>query len=220
MSLSDLRIAHAHPTSQPEKIVNSGAIDSDRRSALRSGKIAAREALPADRHQALSRAIESHLEDLLRRCRPRVLGFCWPFRAEFDCRPLAARLIQEGVCGCLPLVIAPDRALEFRAWRPDNEMLVDRYGIHYPAAGEALTPDVLLLPVNAFDTAGYRLGYGAGYFDRTLAELAGRAQHPLTIGVGFELARVDSIHPAAHDIPLDAVVTEAGVARFSTRLHE
>ncbi|MBI3524515.1 MAG: 5-formyltetrahydrofolate cyclo-ligase [Betaproteobacteria bacterium] len=221
MSLPDLRIAHAHPNLQPEKPVNSSAIDLDgaeRSSALRRDKIAAREALAPDLHRRLSLAIETHLTLLLQRCQPRVLGFCWPFRAEFDCRALAARLVNEGVRACLPQVISADAALEFRAWRPDSEMLVDRYGIHYPAAGETLTPDVLLLPVNAFDAAGYRLGYGAGYFDRTLAQLAGRGQCPLTIGVGFELARVESIHPAAHDIPLDAVVTETRTTQFSTRL--
>ncbi len=220
MSSFDLRIAHAYPNPQSEKIVNSHAIGPDRRAELRREKIAAREALPAERHRSLSLIIEAHLTRLLLRCQPRVLGFCWPYRAEFDCRPLVARLINAGVRGCLPLVLAPDRALEFRAWRAESEMLVDRYGIHYPASGETLTPDVLLMPVNAFDQAGYRLGYGAGYFDRTLAEFERRAQRPLAIGVGFELARVDSIHPALHDIPLDAVVTEAGVARFSARPQE
>lgn len=220
VSSPDLRIAHAHPNPELKKTVNSHVIGPDRRAELRLEKIAAREALPADRHRSLSQSIDAHLMRLLHRCQPRVLGFCWPFRAEFDCRPLVARLIDAGVRACLPLVLAPDRAMEFRAWRPESEMLVDRYGIHYPAAGETLTPDVLLMPVNAFDKAGYRLGYGAGYFDRTLAELERRAQRPLAIGVGFELASVDSIHPAAHDIPLDAVVTEAGVVSFSSRRHD
>ena len=97
-------------------------------------------------------------------------------------------------------------------------MLPDRYGIPYPVSGQILFPDVLLLPVNAFDAAGYRLGYGAGYFDRTLAQLAAQKRRPLAIGVGFELARVDSIHPAAHDVPLDAVVTEGGIDVFSARV--
>lgn len=184
---------------------------------MRREKVAAREALPPEEHRRLSIAIETHLANLLQRRPPRVLGFCWPFRAEFDCRPLAERLIAAGARACLPLVTAPDTAMEFRAWRPDSEMLTDRHGIHYPATGETLIPDVLLMPVNAFDAAGYRLGYGAGYFDRTLASLKACALQPLTIGVGFELARVDSISPAAHDIPLDAVVTEAGIRMFAAQ---
>ncbi|MCX7176424.1 MAG: 5-formyltetrahydrofolate cyclo-ligase [Proteobacteria bacterium] len=188
------------------------------RSALRREKIAAREALPAEEHGRLSTAIEAHLAGLLQRCRPSRLGFCWPIRAEFDCRPLVTRLIATGVQACLPRVMTPDAALKFCAWRPDSEMLIDRYGIHYPASGEMLTPDVLLMPVNAFDAAGYRLGYGGGYFDRTLAELAALAQRPVAIGVGFELARVDSIYPGPHDMPLDAVVTELGIDSFPARL--
>ncbi|MFA6310988.1 MAG: 5-formyltetrahydrofolate cyclo-ligase [Sterolibacterium sp.] len=188
------------------------------RSALRREKIAAREALPHQEHHRLSVAIEGHLEALLQRCQPRMLAFCWPIRAEFDCRPLVARLIAAGGRACLPRVTAPETALAFCAWRPDSPMLIDRYGIHYPASGETVTPDVLLMPVNAFDAAGYRLGYGGGYFDRTLAELAALARQPLAIGVGFELARVASILPAPHDIPVDAVVTEAGIATFSARI--
>lgn len=92
-------------------------------------------------------------------------------------------------------------------------MLTDAYGIPYPAPAPdqdpslTLIPDVLLIPVNAFDRQGYRIGYGSGYFDRTLATLR---PTPLTIGIGFELARVACIAPESHDIPLDIIVTEAG----------
>ena len=185
---------------------------------MRREKIAAREGLPAPEHRRLSLSIEAHLAALLQSCQPRRLGFCWPIRGEFDCRPLVARLIASGVQACLPRVMAPDASLQFLAWQPDSRMLIGQYGIHIPAGGESLTPDVLLMPVNAFDAAGYRLGYGGGYFDRTLAELSTLALQPLAIGVGFELARVASIFPAAHDMPLDAVVTEAGIEKFSNRL--
>ncbi len=87
----------------------------------------------------------------------------------------------------------------------------DRYGIPTPAAGDFLQPQALLIPLVAFDAAGYRLGYGGGFFDRTLASLHPR---PLAIGVGFELNRVETIHPEAHDARLDAIVTEAGVMTF------
>lgn len=185
------------------------------RTALRQEMIDAREALPAEEHQQLSEAIDGHLEILLAACQPRIIGFCWPFRAEFDCRPLVIRWRLRGTRCCLPVVTSPQEPLQFRAWHPDSEMLTDRYGIHYPATGESLIPDVLLMPVNAFDDQGYRLGYGAGYFDRTLAALA---PPPLAIGIGFELARVASIEPAPHDIPLDAVVTETGTMVISSRL--
>ena len=110
----------------------------------------------------------------------------------------------------LPVVTGPEQPLLFRAWQPDCAMTEDRYGIATPVEGAFIVPEVLLIPVNAFDAQGYRLGYGGGFFDRTLAALRPR---PLAIGVGFELARVDTIHPCAHDTRLDAVVTETGVFR-------
>lgn len=203
-----------------DKDLESSPVFSLERSALRREKIAAREALPAAEHRRLSSCIEDHLGSLLQSCQPRRLGFCWPIRSEFDCRPRVSRLIASGVQACLPRVMAADAVLAFCAWQPDSKMLIDRYGIHYPADCILLTPDVLLMPVNAFDSAGYRIGYGGGYFDRTLAALAAQSLQPVTIGVGFELARVASIFPAPHDIPVDAVVTEAGVELFSPRLRE
>ena len=115
-----------------------------------------------------------------------------------------------GFTALLPVVVAPRTPLAFRAWDESTPLVEDRYGIPYPPQGPYLTPEALLIPVNAFDAAGYRLGYGGGFFDRTLAALSPR---PLAIGVGFELARVESIAPEAHDIRLDAIVTETGAFR-------
>jgi 5,10-methenyltetrahydrofolate synthetase len=178
------------------------------RSELRARLVAAREALAAQAHAAKSREIESTLETFLAAHPFRVLAFCWPFRAEFDARALVARAIARGLRACLPVVVDSNAPLAFRAWTPQSEMTEDRYGIHVPVAGEALRPDAILMPLNAFDAGGYRLGYGGGYFDRTLAALSPR---PLAIGVGFELARVDSIRPQHHDLRMDAIVTEAGI---------
>jgi 5,10-methenyltetrahydrofolate synthetase len=190
--------------------------DDTQRAALRRARIAARMALSATEHQQLSQQIEAHLQTLLARHRPRTLGFCWPYRAEFDCRPLVTRLLaaDSSLRAALPVVCAADQTMEFRSWTADSVMQPDRYGILYPSAGQTLIPDVLLIPLNAFDAQGYRLGYGSGYFDRTLAKLD---PAPLTIGIGFELARVASIHPASHDIPLDVIVTETGISYFAAR---
>ena len=185
------------------------------RADLRSEKIAARMALPAATHLRLSAELEAHLRPLLQRWLPPIIGYCWPIRGEFDCRPLVIDLLKQGVRACLPLVLAAGSAMKFREWKPESPMRVDRYGIQHPASGAILVPDLLLIPVNAFDRRGYRLGYGGGYFDRTLAALDPR---PLAVGVGFELARVASTLPGAHDIALDAVVTEAGASLFSSRL--
>ncbi len=178
------------------------------RSALRSRLIAAREALPADIHAQLSRKVERHLGALVDALNPAVLAFCWPFRSEFDARALVSGRLPGGLHACLPVVMDNDSPLEFREWTPNSEMIEDRYDIHIPARGAALRPDAILMPLNGFDAAGYRLGYGGGYFDRSLAAIAPR---PRAIGVGFELARIDSIRPQAHDLPMDFIVTEAGI---------
>ena len=172
-------------------------------------------ALPAATHARLSAALSARLRPLLAGVAADIVGFCWPIRAEFDCRPLIVELQQRGRRACLPLVLAAGSPMAFREWHPDSTMVLDQHGIEHPAAGEILVPELLLMPVNAFDARGYRLGYGGGYFDRTLAALQPR---PLAIGLGFELARVASILPGEHDIAMDAVVTEAGLDLFSTRL--
>ena len=128
-------------------------------------------------------------------------------RAEFDARSLVAARLPHGLRACLPVVMDSNSPLEFREWTPHSEMIEDRYGIHIPARRDVLRPDATLMPLNGFDGAGYRLGYGGGYFDRSLA---GMNPRPLAIGVGFELARLDSIRPQAHDLPMDFIVTEAG----------
>jgi 5-formyltetrahydrofolate cyclo-ligase len=182
------------------------------RAQLRRQGIAAREALTAEDHAARSARIEASLMDILEKREPATIGFCWPIRAEFDARPLIERLLKRGWRACLPVLVGVDEPMSFRDWSPDVPMAEDRYGIHYPAAGDALRPDILLMPLNAFDPGGYRIGYGGGYFDRTLAAMHPR---PMTVGIGFELARVDSILPQPHDIRLDAVITESGVEFFS-----
>ncbi len=208
------------------------------RAVLRREKLADRVALEHTVHAKLSAHIEAHLEAFLLRVSAmqseHTLAFCAPTKNEFDAGPLVSRLIlpdtdrhaqhdtqhdtqHPSQClwrAAMPVVIARDAAMIFRAWTPTTPMGCDRYGIPIPAAGEELAPNIVLLPLVAFDEAGYRLGYGGGYFDRTLAVQIPR---PLTIGVGFELARVPSIRPQAHDVPLDVIITEAGSREFFIR---
>lgn len=178
------------------------------RNRLRKEKIAARMGLGDDAHARASAAIEVHLKSALAARRPQAIAFCWPLRKEFDCRPLVSELVAAGWRACQPVVVEAAAPMQFRAWWPDSPMTADRHGIPIPDTPACAPPDIVLLPLVAFDEAGYRIGYGGGYFDRTLAALDPR---PLAIGVGFELARVASVRPQAHDIRLDLVVTEAGL---------
>lgn len=181
------------------------------RAALRREKLAARMALDPAAHAVLSAGVEQHLATLLLPLAAQTLAFCAPVRGEFDVQPLASRLIQHGWRAAMPVVQAVDAPMRFHAWTPASEMGTDRHGIPIPHDGEEIVPDIVLLPLLAFDAQGFRLGYGGGYFDRTLAAMVPR---PQAIGVGFELGRVPDIRPQAHDIPLVAVVTEKGVLRF------
>jgi 5,10-methenyltetrahydrofolate synthetase len=182
------------------------------RAALRREKLAARLALDPVAHAALSANLEQHLAALLLPLAPQTLAFCAPMRGEFDARPLASRLLERGWQAAMPVVTAVAAPMSFHAWTPSAAMSSDRYGIPIPADGAAVKPDIVLLPLLAFDAQGFRLGYGGGYFDRTLAAMVPR---PQAIGVGFEVGRVADIRPEAHDIGLDAVVTETGLLRFA-----
>ncbi|HEY6895775.1 MAG TPA: 5-formyltetrahydrofolate cyclo-ligase [Rhodocyclaceae bacterium] len=185
------------------------------RRALRSERLALREAMSAAEHRHASALIERHLYELLGARAGGCIGFCWPMRGEFDPRALVGGLLKRGWQACMPVVETPGAAMVFHAWQPTSEMRHGPHGTVVPAEAHPALPDVLLLPLVAFDPAGFRLGYGGGYFDRTLAALRPR---PLTVGVGFELARTETIHPAAHDIPLEVIVTEAGISRPSHKI--
>lgn len=186
------------------------------RHVMRRRLLERRLALATDDCARLSAMLCKNLQESFPQLASMRVGFCWPVQNEPDLRPLLSTWVaakNTGFCALLPVVVEKNAALAFRVWTPQTTLLADRYGIPTPASGDFVLPEALLLPLNAFDAAGYRLGYGGGYFDRTLAALHERGVRPLSIGVGFELARVDSIHPEAHDQPLDAVITEAGVFR-------
>jgi 5-formyltetrahydrofolate cyclo-ligase len=178
-----------------------------RRRELRRHAIRAREMLTETARAALSARLETHLAGVLATLSPATLAFCWPHRAEPDLRRLIARWLhaESGRIAALPVVQERDAALAFRAWVPGMILVADRHGISHPPHGDLVMPDALLVPLNAFDADGFRLGYGGGYFDRTLAQLDATA-----IGVGFELGRCESVFPQPHDRPMDWIVTEAG----------
>lgn len=162
------------------------------------------------RRAAWAEAIEPQLRAVLGRLSPGIIGFYWPFKGEFDARGLVQDLCAEGWRCALPAVVEPRTPLEFRAWAPGEPLEPGIWKIPVPAQRRVVVPSVLLVPLVGFDPARYRLGYGGGYYDRTLASLAPR---PLAVGVGFEQGRLATIQPQAHDIPMDLIVTEDGSLR-------
>jgi 5-formyltetrahydrofolate cyclo-ligase len=180
------------------------------RRAERERLLALRIAVPPVRRRVWGQAIEERLRTLFIERGFLRLGVYWPFRAEFDPRPLVDRLLAAGAAVALPAVVDRKGPLEYRTWRPGEPLVSGVWDIPVPEKREVVVPDAVLAPLVGFDEACYRLGYGGGYFDRTLAALAPK---PLAIGVGFELSRIATIHPQPFDMPMDFVVTEAALRR-------
>jgi 5-formyltetrahydrofolate cyclo-ligase len=137
-----------------------------------------------------------------------VVGLCWPYRGEFDARLAARQWRAQGALTALPEVVERGRPLQFRQWWPGAPMRAGVYDIPVPHGTAVVIPDIVLAPMNAFDASGYRLGYGGGFFDRTLAA---HDRRMLSIGVAYEMLRVPTIHPQDYDVPMDFVVTEEAV---------
>jgi 5-formyltetrahydrofolate cyclo-ligase len=168
-----------------------------------------RQGLPPEDRRRWGERIESELRALLAE-RPGVLGVYWPFRAEFDPRPLIDWATADGRGIALPAVVDKRGPLEYRAWRPGESLVDGVWNIPVPEKRDLVVPAIVLAPLVGFDAGCYRLGYGGGYFDRTLAALSPR---PVAIGVGFDLQRLDTIHPQPFDVPMDLIVTETGTRK-------
>lgn len=180
------------------------------RRSERARLVAAREALDRSTLEALRRAIDRHVERAFPGLARGVLAFCWPIKGEYDARHLARTLRERGALTALPVVVGPARPLVFREWHPGVQLAAGPLGIPYPIDSQQVQPDHVLLPMNAWDQNGYRLGYGGGFFDRTLAALVNK---PLVVGASYEIARIETIWPQPWDVPVDWVVTERGVYR-------
>ncbi|QQC65555.1 5-formyltetrahydrofolate cyclo-ligase [Paraburkholderia ginsengisoli] len=178
--------------------------------ALRRMLLEAR--LQAASEPAHNAALGRRVLDALKRYGGDSIGFYWPLSGEFDARPaisvwLAADARREA---SLPIVKERGTPLEFHAWTPDTQMKIGHHKIAEPISGQVVIPELLFVPCVGFDEDGYRLGYGGGYYDRTLAAWPGSAR-PLTVGIAYEACRTSALQREAHDIPLDLIVTEAGL---------
>lgn len=169
----------------------------------------AHELLKASAAQALAEQGLDFVGDLAGKT---VSGFI-PYLSEIDTRPLLGLLGARGCQTCVPVVIENNTPLEFRSWAPGEPTVPGRWGIRVPPDGSPVVdPDVLLVPMLAYDASGYRLGYGGGFYDRTLEKL--RAMKPVTaIGVAYSAQQVDAVVRGDHDQPLDWILTEKGTTR-------
>jgi 5-formyltetrahydrofolate cyclo-ligase len=136
------------------------------------------------------------------------LAFYWPVRGEPDLLQMVTSWLAEDSTRQAALPVVVDDVLEFAPWTRTMPMEPGEYGIQVPASKQRIKPQLLLIPCLGIDDNRYRLGYGGGYYDRTLARAAVR---PVAVGVGFDCGRISSIRPQPHDVRLDLAVTESGV---------
>ena len=179
------------------------------RTRLRAARLALSVAERKEIGEALAGYLRQVLQDRFGGAQGKVLSAYWPIKGEPDLRPLMADLHEGGVTVALPLVETKAAPLTFRRWTPETRMVRGDWNIPVPPPdAPVVTPDIALAPLVGWTADGYRLGYGGGYFDRTLAALSPK---PFVVGIGINAAQLKTIYPQPHDIPLDLILTETGL---------
>lgn len=146
-----------------------------------------------------------------------VAGF-WPMRSEMDVRPLMEALAERGARLCLPAIL-DKTTIVFRAFMRDAQLVDMGFGTQGPSKEAAvLEPDLMLVPLAAFDGRGHRIGYGAGYYDRAIARLAERGRKPRLIGIAFDCQEVERVPDEDHDVAIAEILTESGLRRLASAL--
>jgi len=187
------------------------------RKSQRAELIGRRESAAETERHTWNGRITQHLVSAFEMPGDTVVACCWPYRGEFDARFAVRTWRERGAIAALPEVVSNKSPLQFRKWWPGAPMKPGVYDIPVPNGTEIVTPDVAIVPMNAFDAQGFRLGYGGGFFDSTLAACGRRM---IAIGVSYETLRLSTIYPQPHDIPMDFVVTEAGICSAGGRALE
>ena len=193
-----------------------------------NAKILARKSASATRKRAfdadpdagekLCRSVMAAADALRLSNEPRVVSVFWPMGTEVDTRPLIKALSEAGHTTALPVVTANAKPLTFRRWCFGDPLVDGGFGTSIPAKdAPEVTPEILFVPLLSFDDAGYRLGYGGGFYDRTLEKLRSRGRAD-AVGVAFSAQRVDTVIRGPHDQPLDWMATELDVRAIRTSL--
>ena len=181
------------------------------KAAIRAERLAARDRLTPEARALASEAMLAHAGDTLDHVKGAVVAGFWPIRSEADIRPLMERLRTRGARLCLPVVLDRE-TIVFREFLQGAALVKTGFGTLGPDAQAAvLEPDILLVPLSAFDASGQRIGYGAGHYDRAIARLMALGRRPRLIGIAFACQEVASVPFEPHDSPLDAILTEHGL---------
>ena len=187
------------------------------KSSLRQELQQKRKAMPKPAHALASRAAAREILRQMPFAEGEHISLFWPLGHEIDTRPLLHALHHLGARVLLPRTRARRTALTFHDWTPELILARSAFGVDEPPADTPQAdPTLIIAPLLGFDRNGYRLGYGAGHYDATLNNMAERGLHPRTVGLAFDLQRLDEVPREPHDVPLDAVVTETGLRSHRT----
>lgn len=189
--------------------------DAPPKDELRAAALARRDALSVEQRAAAALAVAARMPPLEITAATFVAGYA-PIRGEIDPVPLMQGLAARGAALAMPAISRPDAALVFRAWKPGEALVRGTSGTYEPPANVVeVVPDIVLVPLVAFDRAGHRIGYGAGYYDRTLEALR-RHRTVTAIGLAFTVQEIPQVPALSHDVRLDYVLTETGVFGFGS----
>jgi 5-formyltetrahydrofolate cyclo-ligase len=189
-------------------------IPAELKKKIRAETLARRDAIAPDTRIEKSLAMAEHGAAIDFAPGTVVSGF-WPIRSEADIRPLMFAMREKGARLCLPVVLDRE-TIVFRDLVRGAEMVATGFGTAGPGAeAEVLDPQLLLVPLSAFDGQGNRIGYGAGHYDRAIARLVAKGMTPRLIGIAFGCQQVEAVPAEAHDVPLDAILTEDGLRSFA-----
>lgn len=205
-SLHDLKPEIALSKDEPWQQV------SEWRKLQRDRLVSIRESLDDAQHQVLSNSVadQLHQSGWLEHCKS--VAFFWPMAGEIDLRPLVAGLVKQGVTAALPVIVKRHQPLEFWQWIPGETLSEEGlWGIPVPPVRRPVIPQVLIVPMLGFDEQGHRLGFGGGYYDRSIAAMQ---PQPVSIGVCCEFGHLNSIFPQAHDIPMNAIASDTQFRTF------
>lgn len=183
------------------------------KAALRIRARAQRAAIATGSKPDAARAAAGHFLKGIRLAPADIVSAYWPIREELDCRPLLTELMDALQPVCLPVVVGDDQPLDMRLWEQGAPLYPSGFGTLAPSEiAPRVEPDCIVVPLLGFDSRGTRLGYGGGYYDRTLAAMRKR---PVLVGFAFSAQELPLVPREAHDVPLDWVVTELGVRHFA-----
>lgn len=186
----------------------------EQKAAIRNERLALRDAMTVEARIEGSLAMIDHAGDHIEFEPGKVISGFWPIRSEADIRPLMAHLRSRGARLCLPVVLDRETIL-FRELVAGAPVVKTGFGTTGPGPEAAvLDPDILLVPLSAFDRTGHRIGYGAGHYDRAIERLKAKGRKPKLIGIAFDCQEVASVPAEPHDVPLDGILTESGLGMF------